>query len=1180
MATKFTPKKNKVTGTKKKDTIKWQNKKPWKVNLTVDAAAANDTIDFTKSSKNNTFIGGKGNDTIKVGSGKDTVVINKGDGNDTIYHKGKKTTIKFNKPNAKDKFTAFEKKGNDLIATYTHVKAKKEKKAITEKLTLKNYYKTNGAIANDTLYITNKKTAKLSSLIKNLKISAVKGVFSGTSKADTITGTNSNDTIYGNAGNDKITAGNGNDLIDGGAGNDTIFGTSGNNILKGGAGDDSIVGGSGNDSIYAGAGTDIINAGLGSNTIYFTKSDGTNVIQSGGGNDKLIFTNAEAMSEITAAWDETNENDLIINSGDTSITLVDYKSGTHSAKAISYGNGSVSKDIKKIAPKIIINNSDEDVDIEGTDLEDSITYNGTNARIFAKDGDDVINSFGTDTIYGGEGDDIINFTAQVIPGVFNKEVYIAPNEGNDSIQGVASTLQTNLNFDSSATFWADKNEEGDLLLKTLAYKDGQYYEQETSISNYYNSNGTLNTYVSGKLKVNGDILDVSTLKNPYYMTEADENTHTSTETEFIYGTSGNDTITASDGNDTIYGNGGNDVIEASIGHDVLYLGSGNTTVKADMSMMVDGAPETYGYVENFKKTIYMQDDSVLTIDLAEDLFENYCGVFCRGSGIDNDLYISLDGGTSWCFRIKDYFDENNNPKTNSVYLKIWEYPDSYATERVQQTYTVPEWADGSYWGRQFEVQPFGPYEGPIYGTNMASEWLMYSGGMGDDTIYGGNGNSEEIYINGGNDEIHLYEGTKNIYFSGNQSNSEIYLGSNENTKTTFRFSNISGISFNIDGNGDLNASFTKYNSETDTTYNSTATVKNWNTKTSKAYVNITGNDNDNSLTAFDGAETTISGEKGNDTLIGGTGNDTFYFDFSNGYGTDIIRNATSADNITFSSTHTLWPITYSNFKYYRNNENNLVIETVNSTSSDISPLNQDYLIIEDYFTASDKVDRVIGDQFGNITEHSLASVDYTGIGKYEEANGASISGTNTNDVLIGKSGENTITGGQGADELYSKGGTNTFEFNAGDGSDILYQTGGSAILKFNNATITELTNPLKYDRDKDDLILNYDNSYNLRVVGYYGENNVVTQIIDSTGTTYNMSDYIKNIVSQTSYISKKGRAYHGTDGEDIIRASENKPIYGNGGSDIIYGSNSGNYICSYGVDNNKKSAYRYNPGCC
>ena len=109
---KFKIKGKKITGTKKKDKIVWQ--KSWKKNLTVNSLAGNDTIDFTKSKKTNTFIGGKGKDIIKTGKGTSTIVINKGDGNDTIYHNSKKTIIKVNKAKANDK-QEFARKGNDLI---------------------------------------------------------------------------------------------------------------------------------------------------------------------------------------------------------------------------------------------------------------------------------------------------------------------------------------------------------------------------------------------------------------------------------------------------------------------------------------------------------------------------------------------------------------------------------------------------------------------------------------------------------------------------------------------------------------------------------------------------------------------------------------------------------------------------------------------------------------------------------------------------------------------------------------------------------------------------------------------------------------------------------------------------------------------------------------------------------
>ena len=200
---KFKIKGKKVTGTKKKDKIVWQ--KSWKKNLTVDALKGNDTIDFTKSKKTNTFIGGKGNDIIKTGKGTSTIVINKGDGNDTIYHNSKKTIIKVNKAKANDK-QEFARKGNDLILTYTHGGTKTK-----EVLTFKNYYK-----GNKNIYLGKQ---KLETLIN--------------AKGMTITGTSGNDTINGSKGNDTINAGKGNNTIylNKNEGTDTIINGGGNDTL-------------------------------------------------------------------------------------------------------------------------------------------------------------------------------------------------------------------------------------------------------------------------------------------------------------------------------------------------------------------------------------------------------------------------------------------------------------------------------------------------------------------------------------------------------------------------------------------------------------------------------------------------------------------------------------------------------------------------------------------------------------------------------------------------------------------------------------------------------------------------------------------------------------------------------------------------------------------------------------
>ena len=72
----LTPKKKKISGTKKKDKIVWQNKKPWKSALTVNANSGNDSIDFRKSNyAKNKLNGQNGNDTIRGGKKADIILI-------------------------------------------------------------------------------------------------------------------------------------------------------------------------------------------------------------------------------------------------------------------------------------------------------------------------------------------------------------------------------------------------------------------------------------------------------------------------------------------------------------------------------------------------------------------------------------------------------------------------------------------------------------------------------------------------------------------------------------------------------------------------------------------------------------------------------------------------------------------------------------------------------------------------------------------------------------------------------------------------------------------------------------------------------------------------------------------------------------------------------------------------
>ncbi len=92
---------------------------------------------------------------------------------------------------------------------------------------------------------------------------------------DTLIGNSGDDSIFGGDGDDSIDAGlddaigTGSDSILGGDGNDTISGDGdGDDVLDGGSGNDSIFGGHGDETIYGGPGDDTLGGGAGNDSIF------------------------------------------------------------------------------------------------------------------------------------------------------------------------------------------------------------------------------------------------------------------------------------------------------------------------------------------------------------------------------------------------------------------------------------------------------------------------------------------------------------------------------------------------------------------------------------------------------------------------------------------------------------------------------------------------------------------------------------------------------------------------------------------------------------------------------------------------------------------------------------------------------------------------------------------------
>ena len=177
-------------------------------------------------------------------------------------------------------------------------------------------------------------------------------------------GFSGNATLYAGSGNDELIGGSGNDYLDGGSGHDTIEAGGGNSILVGtsGAGD-ILEGGSGDDTIYGSQGADSIVGGSGSDVIY--GGPVASSISGGTGPDTIVGA---------ASGDTIYGNggpDVIISGGGHDLIYGDNPAGTGDTGAVSYIYG---------------------------------TFQGETGA-------------GTDTIYGGKGNDyLFGYGDTIVPG--------------------------------------------------------------------------------------------------------------------------------------------------------------------------------------------------------------------------------------------------------------------------------------------------------------------------------------------------------------------------------------------------------------------------------------------------------------------------------------------------------------------------------------------------------------------------------------------------------------------------------------------------------------------------------------------------------------------------------------------------------------------------------------------
>ncbi|MGH8633971.1 MAG: VCBS domain-containing protein, partial [Burkholderiales bacterium] len=280
--------------------------------------------------------------------------------------------------------------------------------------------------------------------------------FLGGEGNDTIMGGGLNDIIDGGNGGDVISGGAGNDSINGGAGNDELFGEDGDDRLNGGAGNDSISGGAGNDNLFGEDGNDTLNGGA-----------GIDVMSGGAGNDTYVVDN-----EGDVVFENENEGtDLVLSS-------VTYALGDHVENLTLTGNAHITGN-GNFLDNVITGNDGDNV-LDGISGNDTLNGGAGNDMLFAAfgTGNNTLNggagndflsvSFGTgantlnggagdDTLVGGSGNDVFQYSFNVNPAVTSDDGFdtiydFTFGAGADKLEFSGVTQQQfldNFNVDSS-----------------------------------------------------------------------------------------------------------------------------------------------------------------------------------------------------------------------------------------------------------------------------------------------------------------------------------------------------------------------------------------------------------------------------------------------------------------------------------------------------------------------------------------------------------------------------------------------------------------------------------------------------------------------------------------------------------------------------------------------------------
>lgn len=319
----------------------------------------------------------------------------------------------------------------------------------------------------------------------------------------------------------------------------------------------------------------------------------------------------------------------------------------------------------------------------------------------------------------------------------------------------------------------------------------------------------------------------------------------------------------------------------------------------------------------------------------------------------------------------------------------------------------------------------------------------------------------------------------------------------------------------------------------------------------KSDVEITYGKNNKGLTINAGyGNDVITGSKNNDVIVGGKGNNTINFDFTNGFGKDVVK-LTKGENLNLAFTKDGSNISYndSNISYTKSG-NDLVITYLGDSNNSVT--------IQKYFknTGANVFfnDVLLSEKFRDDIVVSISGRK-------------NIYGTSYNDEITASRGNDKIVAGKGDDIIHTNGGTDTIYFSGDYGNDVVDATSTKKVT-LNIKNFDGENFDVQEDSNNKTLIYTSDDGSNSIQYKEFGGNDTADLYIKSGKKTYHVTNSAEDV---DNYSSKSNNIAFLENNVEEYKGSKNTKltnyIYADGETKFNYNGSNDKYIANGANDN-------------